>query len=72
LSPDRAVLILARHKARQVIRQRYREAGRKLQSVRMAELRDDADVWLAAHPELIAQARELVSKSTLSAPRQGR
>lgn len=53
----RACIILARYKARQIIRDRYRSAGRKLQSVPVAELHADADAWLKAHPELIEQAR---------------
>jgi hypothetical protein len=60
MSPERAsraAVILARYKARQIIRDRYREAGRKLQSVSTRELRDEADVWLKAHPELIDEAR---------------
>jgi hypothetical protein len=57
MSPDRAAIILARHKARQIIRQRYRDAGHKLQSAPMRELHADADAWLKAHPELIEQAR---------------
>jgi hypothetical protein len=66
MTPDRASIILARHKACQIIRDRHRSAGRKLPQMR--ELRDDADQYLAAHrEELIAW-----SKSVLSAPKSGR
>lgn len=47
---------LARHKARQIIRQRYRDAGRKVYSISIAELHRDADEYLNAHPELVAWA----------------
>jgi hypothetical protein len=40
--------------------QRYREAGRKLASVKPSQLTAEAEAWIAQHPELIeACAQEL-------------
>jgi hypothetical protein len=45
----RATVTLARYRARKIMEQRYREAGRKLASVKPIQLCAKAEAWLAAH-----------------------
>jgi hypothetical protein len=55
----RHVLVLARWRALQCVRQRYRDAGRKFTSIKMHEQHADAQAYLARHPELIDWDRAL-------------
>ena len=41
----RHVLVLARYRARKIMEQRYREAGRKLASVKPSQLTAEAEAW---------------------------
>jgi hypothetical protein len=61
-----AARVEARRRARNVILAQLRDAGIKATSVRVSEVRERADAWLASHPELIAAAAEAVSKFTTS------
>jgi hypothetical protein len=44
---------LARYRARKIIAEQYRAAGRKLASVKPSQLTAEAEAWIAAHPESI-------------------
>jgi hypothetical protein len=54
----RHVLVLARYRARQAVQLAYREAGRKLASVKPSQLTAEADAWIAEHPELLASCAQ--------------
>jgi hypothetical protein len=67
----RAAIVLARYRARKIMEQRYRCAGRKLASVGVRQWHADAEAYFQAHrAELIAQAQIDVTKITSPAPRK--
>jgi hypothetical protein len=42
--------------------QRYREAERKLTSVKPSQITAEAEAWIAAHPELLASCAQDLPK----------
>ena len=72
----RHVLVLARYRARQAVQLAYREAGRKLTSVKPSQLCAEAEAYIKAHPELLAQCAEdlprLGLKFKTGAPKRAR
>jgi hypothetical protein len=64
---------MARYRARQIIAEQYRWAGRKLASVRVRQWHADTEAYFQAHrAELIAQAQIDVAKIKNSCTTQGR
>jgi hypothetical protein len=58
MSPERATIVLARYRARQAVQLAYREAGRKITSVKPCQLTQGAEAYIKAHPELLAQCAQ--------------
>jgi hypothetical protein len=52
-----AIRVLAEQTARKTIKQHLRQRGVKLSYVPVREIIAQAKAWLAAHPEMIAEAR---------------
>ena len=63
--------ILARYKALQLVRQRYRSAGIKLLSIPMRQQLIDADQYLN-HPEVVEWAQRACAQIKTSARRSKR
>jgi hypothetical protein len=61
-SRNSVVMILARLNARNIIKQDLHDRGIKLSTVEARELTEAASRYLAAHPELLAEASEAVRK----------
>ena len=59
-SRNSIVMILARLNARNIIKQDLHDRGIKLSTVYLRELTEAASRYLAAHPELLAEASEAV------------
>jgi hypothetical protein len=62
-SRNSVVMILARLNARNIIKQGLYDRGIKLSTVDLRELTELAHRYLAAHPELLAEASETVRNS---------
>jgi hypothetical protein len=58
-----AIITLARYRARQLVRQRLLDQGRKLQSVSPRDVTEAADDLLAQQPQLFDEAREMIRQS---------
>ena len=69
MDTGRAVITLARYRARTIIRAQLRSAGHKLTTIRYSDLVARADTYLAQHPELREWAQSAVAELTSGAPR---
>jgi hypothetical protein len=58
-----AIITLARYRARQLVKQRLLDQGRKLSSVAPRDIVEAADAMLAAQPQLFDEAREMIRQS---------
>ena len=58
-----AIITLARYRARQRVKQRLCDNGVKLQSVEPRDVVEWAEALLAAQPELLEQAKEMIRQS---------
>ena len=65
----RAEIVLARYKATQIVKERYRAAGIKLTGIKASQLREEADALIHL-PEVQAWARSAVTKIITSVPRK--
>jgi hypothetical protein len=58
-----AIITLARYRARQAVKQQLWDRGIKLSSVTARDVVEAAEVYIAAHPELLAEAAEMIRQS---------
>jgi hypothetical protein len=58
-----AIITLARYRARQLVRQRLLDQGRKLSSAAPRDVVEAADDLLAQQPEIFDEAREMIRQS---------
>jgi hypothetical protein len=58
-----AIITLARYRAKQLVKQRLWDRGIKLSTVTFRDVIEAAEVYIAEHPEILDEAREMIRQS---------
>jgi hypothetical protein len=60
--PEAQATLLARHNAKRAAMAQWRSEGRKLSDLSASDIRQLADAWMLAHPEIVEDARAVVAE----------